>query len=149
MKIIKKTHIVEQEYPVYVASDGKEFRTRFECELYEHKLGFKGIKVVETAIPLRDFEGEHDATLYNIENEEDWNILVERVWFNRQYHISKYPGPGVYYVITYPGGDYPDEYEVMKADQYLNDFCLDVHEFIDRFQAEIARFYVGDENGNV
>ena len=35
---------------VYIASDGKEFYSRRECQYYEQKLGYKGIKVCETAV---------------------------------------------------------------------------------------------------
>ncbi len=147
MRTLTKTEVKEFKYTVYVASDGTEFEDRFECERYEDKLGFKGIEVVETAIPCRDFEGEHDAMLYNVKNEEDWKILVERVWFHRQYNTTdNFPGPGVYYVITYPGGDYPDDYEVHNADEYLKDFHHYTHQFMDEMQANIARLYLDDES---
>lgn len=147
MRALTKTEVKEVKRVVYVASDGTEFETQFECEHYERELGFKGIEVIETAIPCSDFEGEYHAMLYNVKNEEDWKILVERVWFHRQYNTTEnFPGPGVYYVITYPGGDYPDDYEVHNADEYLKDFYHYAHQFMDEMQANIARLYLDDES---
>ena len=147
MRAVTKTEVKEVKRIVYVASDGTEFENHSECERYERKLGFKGIEVIETAIPCSDFEGEHQAMLYNVKNEEDWKILVERVWCYHQYNVSnEFPGPGVYYVIAYPGGDYPDEYEVHNADEYLNDFYHLTHQFMDEMHANIARLYLDDES---
>ena len=147
MRALTKTEVKEVKYTVYVASDGTEFDTCVECERYERKLSLKGIEVVETAIPCSDFEGEHYAMLYNVKNEEDWKILIERVWCHHQYNISEeFPGPDVYYVIIYPNGDYPDEYEVHKAEEYLKNFYHYTHDFMDEMRANIARLYLDDES---
>jgi len=121
MEIIRKPVIVEtrQVMVSYVASDGYEFKDRAECERHEIAIGYKGIKVVETAVhELNDFYSEAPMVLYNIENEDDWNILVTRVWFYRQ-NEKVYPGPGKYLAVQEYGGDYPDEYYIHEYDNYM------------------------------
>ena len=121
MKIKSTTINVPQVIPTYIASDGKEFTIRRACEAYERSLPLKGIKVIDNAVKdLYDFYQEHPMILYNIESENDWNILVERVWFYRQSE-KEYPGPGKYFAIQIPCGDYPDEYNIEEYDNYMAD----------------------------
>lgn len=125
---------------VYIASNGKEFSSRGECERYEQKLGYKGIKVYETAIDgLNDFDGEREGVLYNIENEDDWDILTERVWFNRQVP-AEFPGPGHYLVFRCDGGDYDDTYVIENAEEYLITLHHDLNEYESLIYNEIANF---------
>jgi hypothetical protein len=131
MKIMKKQVYVQTPKTIesYISSDGFEFASRAECETHEQALGYKGIKVVETAIKdLNDFYEENPMILYKVENEDDWNILVERVWFYRQSE-KEYPGPGLYLAVQERCGDYPDEYSIYEYDAYMNN----VHHYYNRF----------------
>lgn len=121
MKIIKKQVYVQvpKTLESYMSSDGFEFASRVECENHERALGFRGIKVIETAIKdLNDFYEERPMVMYNIENEDDWNILVERVWFYRQSE-KQYPGPGKYLAVQEYCGDHPEEYSIYEYDSYM------------------------------
>lgn len=139
MKIIKKQVYVQvpKMMESYMSSDGYEFANRAECETHEYALGFKGIKVVETAInELNDFYEENPMILYKIENEDDWNILVERVWFYRQ-NEKVYPGPGLYLAVQESCGDYPDEYIIYEYDEYM----ANVHHYYNRFCDDLEDAY--------
>ena len=121
MKIKTETIQVPKKVITYIASDGKEFERRNECETYEANLPLKGYKVVDTAVKdLYDFFNEYPMILYNIENEDDWNLLVERVWMYHQTE-KEYPGPGKYFAIQTPCGDYPDEFLIEEYDKYMYD----------------------------
>ena len=140
MKIVKKQIYVQvpKMMESYMSSDGYEFANRAECERHEHTLGFKGIKVVETAInELNDFYEENPMILYKVESEDDWNILVERVWFYRQSEKA-YPGPGLYLAVQESCGDYPDEYTIYEYDEYM----ANIHHYYNRFCNDLEAAYL-------
>ena len=146
MKIVRKQVYVQTPKIVesYVSSDGFEFASRAECETHEAALGFKGIKVVETAITnLNDFFSENPMTMYKIENEDDWNILVERVWFYRQSE-KQYLGPGKYLAVQEYCGDHPEEYTIYEYDAYMNNINHYYNSFCDRM--EDAYFEITNSN---
>ena len=136
MKINEKTITVEKHITTYIASDGTEFDSRWACESYEQRLPLKGEKVIDTAInDLNDFFTENPMTLYKIKNEEDWNLLVERVWFYRQ-GVPEYPGPGLYVAIKEYGGDHGDTYTIYEydtyrslIDHYYDDYCRETNKW--------------------
>ena len=121
MKIKTEVINVPKTITTYVAEDGTEFHNRTECELYEKKMPLEGNKVIDTAIDeLNDFYTEEPMILYNIENEDDWNLLVEHVWLYHQTE-KEYPGPGKYLAIQTSCGDYPDEFAIHEYDSYMYD----------------------------
>lgn len=136
MKIIRKKVYVQTPKIIesYESSDGFEYASRAECESHERTLGFRGVKVVETAInDLNDFYDERPMTLYKVESEADWNVLVERIWFYRQ-NKRVYPGPGFYVAVQMNGGDYDDEYEIYEYDEYMNNLHHYYNEFCNRME---------------
>ena len=146
MKIIKKQVYVQvpKTLESYMSSDGFEFANRIECENHERMLGFRGIKVIETAIKdLNDFYEERPMVMYNIENEDDWNVLVERVWFYRQSE-KQYPGPGKYLAVQEYCGDHPEEYSIYEYDTYMNNINRYYNDFCDRM--EDAYLEITDSN---
>ena len=146
MKIIKKQVYVQvpKTLESYMSSDGFEFASRTECESHERALGFRGIKVIETAIKdLNDFYEERPMVMYNIENEDDWNTLVERVWFYRQSE-KQYPGPGKYLAVQEYCGDHPEEYSIYEYDTYMNNINRYYNDFCDRM--EDAYLEITDSN---
>ena len=147
MKIVRKQVYVQTPKIVesYVSSDGFEFVNRTECKNHETALGFKGIKVVETAIKdLNDFYTEAPMILYNIENADDWNVLVERVWFCRQ-NEKGFPGPGKYFAIQENCGDYPDEYSIYEYDEYMHN----INHYYNNFYNRMEDAYLEITNSNV
>lgn len=125
---------------IYIADDGTEFKTRWECEKYEKEKFLKSHKVIDTAITgLRDFEDEHPAIIYNIENHQDWLSLAELVWYDHQ-DPKTYPGPGKYIVIQYDGGDYPDDYYVHKVEDYVNELLKDAIKYREDILKELNKF---------
>lgn len=119
MKIKVETVQVPTRVTTYIASDGKEFAKRNECENYESQLSLKGNRVIDRAIHnLNDFYTEEPMVLYNIESEDDWNLLVERVWFYRQSE-KEFPGPGKYFAVEVYCGDHPNEYTITEYDDYM------------------------------
>lgn len=126
----KEVPKIEKEY-YYVASDGKEFSNRWDCESYERRLGFKGISVIETAIEgLNHYYDDSSMIMYHIMSEEDWNILVERVWFHTQTGIKEYPGPGYYIANFCDGGDGRDWYHIYRVDEYLDNVNEEVERLL-------------------
>lgn len=117
------------ELPYYIAEDGTEFPSRWECEKYEREKLLNNYEVIRTAITgLRNFEDDHEATLYNIKDEKDWHALTKLIWFDQQ-EPKNYPGPGKYIVIRYDGGDYDDSYYVHNAYKYIDDLVSDAIEY--------------------
>ena len=135
MKIIKKQVYVQvpKTLESYMSSDGFEFASRTECENHERVLGFRGIKVIETAIKdLNDFYEERPMVMYNVENEDDWNTLVERVWFYRQSE-KQYPGPGKYLAVQEYCGDHPEErhkHHKCQEDQQRIDYDISYYAIV-------------------
>jgi len=144
MKIIKKQVYVQvpKTLESYMSSDGFEFADRSECETHEMALGFKGVKVVETAVKnLNDFYEENPMILYKVENEEDWNILVERIWFYRQSEKT-YPGPGLYLAVQESCGDYPDEYVIYEYDEYMANIHHYYNHYCDTLEDAYRKFNI-------
>lgn len=140
MKIKIETVQVPKKVVTYIASDGKEFERRNECEIYESKLPLKGHKVIDTAVKdLHDFFNEYPMILYNIENEDDWNLLVERVWMYHQTE-KEYPGPGKYFAVQTPCGDYPDEFLIEEYDKYTYDIRHYYETAYDEFEKAYLKF---------
>lgn len=136
MRIETRERQVTTHYDIYIAMDGTEFRTKPECERYEMMHDPVRRQVIETAIETRSFDEEYPATLYNIQNEEDWDFLVKYVWYSYQ-DINDYPGPGVYLVIKYDGGDYHDTYNVYNAEAYINEIVKEANLYKSTISAAI------------
>lgn len=145
MKIKVETIQVPKKVTTYIASDGKEFERRNECEVYEKNLPLKGQKVIDTAVKeLYDFYNEYPMILYNIENEDDWNLLVERVWLYHQTE-KEYPGPGKYFAVQTPCGDYPDEFLIEEYDKYM----YDIRHYYESIYDELDKAYYKFSESNI
>ena len=140
MKIISKEIMIPTTVYEFIASDGQVFKTMHECEIYEHKLGFQDADVVTTAIhDFKDFECEHPMVIYNVKNEDDWNLLVERVWFDRQ-NWKSYRGPGHYIAIELDGGDYASTYWIDNAEEYITDYVENAQSYYDQITEAMKKF---------
>lgn len=142
MKIdIKRiTKSVPDTLITYISSDGYPFASRSDCEWHERRLGYNGIEVVETAKDgINEFFTERPITMYNIKNEEDWNILVERVWFQRQ-DVKEYPGPDIYLAIYNDNGDSPESYTICNYRKYIQNIQDEVNTFINDLSYASSQF---------
>lgn len=118
----EETRIRQQEYKVYITSDGKEFTYKREAEQHEVKL------MPEKQIPTCYIElltTEDYGYCYKIESEDDLKYLQQKVWFRNAYY--HYDGPGWYITIREDGGDYDDTYTVFSVKHYINNVQHDLN----------------------
>lgn len=116
MKIeVRDVQVIKKECH-YIASDGTDFISRYECEEYERKLHYEDTWVIKTSVMYRDFWTDNPAIIYHIVTEEDWNILVDKVWKNKQ-DLKKFSG-GTYYIAV---ENDDNTYTVMPIDKYVED----------------------------
>ena len=126
MNIIKRERVIPPEPErtvtdtIYVASDGKEFRFKSECEIYEKQLEVQNHPVYNAWIKARTFWDDYAANLYYIRNKEDYEVWCENIGI--QYlnvdHWEDGFGPGWYLFYSVDGGDYADRRYLYKLDEY-------------------------------
>lgn len=140
MKVKTEIVMAPKTIYTYIAEDGKEFDSKRLCEEYEASLPVENAKVLDTAIAdFCDFFSEDPMTLYNIENEDDWNILVTRIWCGHQ-NLKEYPGPGKYFAVREYCGDYPDEYVITEYDNYMSEVTHYYNSFYRQAENAYAEF---------
>lgn len=111
----------------YVTSDGKEFRDKNNAEFHEEE-----ISMPERVIPHRGLElelAECYTICYNIQSEEDFHYLGVKEW--KYNYFGSFQGPGWYIAFRHDGGDYADDYDIIKAEEYLAQLENDVNEIKD------------------
>ena len=89
MRIKEEVKVIEQKVKTYIAEDGKEFESRYECEKYEEKLHYsEKVKEAEklrvekldqlTPIMYNDYlNGDNVFIWYKVESENDLHTLKE------------------------------------------------------------------------
>lgn len=117
----EETRIRQQEYKVYITSDGKEFTYKREAELHEAKLMPR--KQIPTCY-IELLTTEDYGYCYKIKSEDDLKYLQQKVWFQNAYY--HYDGPGWYIAIREDGGDYDDTYTVFSVKHYINNVQHDL-----------------------
>lgn len=140
MKIKEQTVFVQSKQLIksYISSDGYEFKYKHECITHERKISHN-IPVIASAIHgLTDFDEDNPVILYNVKNEEDWNMLVEREWFYNQ-DLKIYPGPGIYMATVLNDGDYDDTYYIENAEQYLNELQKNCTNYVSNMMFEVNK----------
>lgn len=118
----EEIRVRQQEYKVYITSDGKEFTSKREAEKHEVKL------MPEKQIPKHYIEllvTEDYGYCYKIESEDDLKYLQQKIWLQNAYY--HYDGPGWYIAIQYDGGDYADNYEVFSVKHYIKNLQHDLN----------------------
>lgn len=105
---------------VYIADDGKEFKSRFECENYEGMQLKKYPEVIRTAKKFYTFDEENSATVYYIKDLNDWEYLKEYKWDHSNIY-GNFDFPGYYIAVYYDGGDHRDSYYIYRADKYFKE----------------------------
>lgn len=121
----------KEYYTVYIADDGKEFESRYDCQEYEGYTLKKYPEVVRTAKKFYPFDEETSATIYNIKTIEDWQYLESHDWDNSKVD-GEFTTPGYYIAVYWDGGDYRDTYHIYKAEKYINN----LEERFERYKKE-------------
>ena len=130
----EEIRVRQQEYKVYITSDGKAFTSKRDAEKHEVEL------MPEKQIPKEYIElltTEDYGYCYKIESEDDLKYLQQKVWLQNAYY--HYDGPGWYIAIRHDGGDYPDSYDVFSVKRYLSLLESDVNT-LKKIEEEIFDF---------
>ncbi len=108
----------------YIASDGREFLNEQSCKQWEHWLNMEKEHVFQTCIKDVWTLDDEAAILYNIRNNNDYQILMSTFSDREKRNFSddymKY-GPGWYIYFSMDGGDGPDFYYLWNYDAYLKE----------------------------
>lgn len=111
---IKYEPRVTEYRPIYVSIDGTQHYTRAGAVIHD-AASLAGTRYVEQeSIDLPD--DETWMRVFNITCKEDWDYLYYTEWEQNTFG-SNYTGPSWYGSIKHDGGDYYDEYEIIKIDE--------------------------------
>lgn len=109
---------------VYVANDGREIFHEDACQKWEQQLNLQEQHVFKTCIRDVFTLDDESATLYNIRNNEDYQILMSMFSSRERRNVSDdyvKHGPGWYIYFRMDGGDGPDFYHLWNYEAYVND----------------------------
>ena len=112
----------------YIADDGTEFNTQRACEDYEYKQERDKRQIQWRA--CESIAEELPAKLWYIRSEEEFKWLEKTEWAHT-YVVGEFSKEGWYIAIFRDGGDYRDEHEVYRLDNYINDYQQKIQEIID------------------
>ena len=126
-KEIREIPTIEKQV-CYIADDGTEFKTQRACEDYEYKQERDKRKIQwYTCESIAD---EEPAKLWYIRSEEEFKWLEKTEWAHT-YVDGEFSKEGWYIAIFRDGGDYRDEHEVYRLDEYINYYQQKIQEIID------------------
>ncbi len=127
MKIEYEPGVVSYR-PVYISVDGTRYHRkadaiRHDAEIISH---IDARYIEQTSLELPD--DETYMVVSHITCEEDWDYLYYTEWEQNTFG-DKYTGPGWYGSIKHDGGDYADEYEIIKINEkYLNKYKVFIND---------------------
>ena len=106
--------------PVYISVDGTRNYDKYSAIRHD-ATSLAGTRYVEQeSLELPD--DETYMVVSHITCKEDWDYLYYTQWEQNTFG-DKYTGPGWYGSIKHDGGDYADEYEIIKINEkYLNKY---------------------------
>ena len=113
----EEIRVRQQEYKVYITSDGKAFTSKRDAE--KHEVDLMPEKQIQTDY-IELLVTENYECCYKIESEDDLKYLQQKVWHQNAYY--HYDGPGWYIAFRNDGGDYEDDYSVVHIQSYID--CL-------------------------
>lgn len=108
-----------RKYPVYISDDGTEFDNQYDCEEYERKQIIEEHNITHVDTISID---EYPATLWLIQNENEWKILLKTEFAHSGLHEHQFTKPGWYIAIKHDGGDWHDWYEFCLLDKYIEEY---------------------------
>lgn len=148
MKI--KNKVVESK--CYVASDGQEFDSEWQCQEHERQIEQMNLEK-ETDDKLRfytqanfpsmiDISNEHEYRLFLIKNEEDLDLFIKgySYWFRNlercwQVDKSTFQYPDIVCILDFPKGD--EEYRLYRMSQLYNQFDTFIYEIDAKMKEKI------------
>ena len=106
--------------PVYISVDGTRHYDKYSAIRHD-AVSLAGTRYIEQkSVELPD--DETYMVISHITCKEDWDYLYYTEWEQNTFG-DKYTGPGWYGSIKHDGGDYADEYEIIKINEkYLNKY---------------------------
>lgn len=108
---------------IYVASDGKEFRFKSDCEAHEKRIEIESHPVFKSRVKARTFYEDNMAWLYYFRSGEDYEFWLDNIgtrYLNRDHWKDGF-GPGWYLFYSEDGGDYADSHYLYKLEEYEKD----------------------------
>ena len=106
---------VKEKYPVYIASDGKEFSRKIDAQTHEAELVMNSRNIKSYSILT--CENEDFAELFYLPSLDDFKYINDTKWFKQRFDDWKQPG--WYISIRHDGGDCPDWYEIYFLPEYI------------------------------
>ena len=127
-----KTEVRERQktehYNVYIADDGTEFTSQRTCEDYEYEQERNKRHIQWYA--CESIAEEMPAKLWYIRSDEEFEWLKKTEWAHT-YVDGEFSEEGWYIAIFHDGGDWRDEYEVYRLDNYIDYYQQKIQEIID------------------
>jgi hypothetical protein len=107
--------------PVYVADDGTKHTYRSQA--IQHDAAYWRLHKFREITRDGIFDTVQDiyVYLYKITCQEDWDYLNYVEWGQNTWGV-KYTTPGWYGAIRHDGGDYADDYEIFRIDEYVKSY---------------------------
>ena len=137
------TKTVEKSIPaytytetIYIAEDGKEFRSETACKVYEDKLRMQKHRVSRSYFSVMDMD-DLPVYFYLIQDKSDLKFFAFycfRGYYKDAEDIFKQHGPGWYAVTVIDGGDYSDTVNIYWMQDYINN----LKEELNRYLTEIS-----------
>lgn len=115
-------------YNVYIADDGTEFTSQRACEDYEYKQERDKRNIQWYA--CESIAEEMPAKLWYIRSDEEFEWLKKTEWAHT-YVDGEFSKEGWYIAIFRDGGDWRDEHEVYRLDNYIDYYQQKIQEIID------------------
>ena len=114
MKIgYEKVPVVDYK-TVYISQDGERYYSRSAAVAHDAAIFANTREVKHDGLFLPD--DETWMRVFNITCQEDWDYLYYTEWEQNISYGTEYTGPGWYGSIKHDGGDYDDDYEIIKID---------------------------------
>ena len=127
MEIITKTKQKPVEYQVYIAKDGKEFETKYECEDYERSLYFKKLwKILDAKCVDVDFFDYYNKFIsFKYTPSYDDNYVYDFIRLLTSYELKSY-----------------NEDICIGRDLSLNPSSMNIRKYIDRINFKEGDTYL-------
>lgn len=128
MKIETRERQKTERYNVYIADDGTEFTSKHACENYEYEQERNKRHIQWYA--CESIAEERPAKLWYIRSDEEFEWLKRTEWAHTDVD-GEFLKEGWYIAIFHDGGDYRDEHEVYRLDNYIGYYQQKIQEIID------------------
>ena len=112
----------------YIADDGTEFTSQCACEDYEYKQERDKRNIQWYA--CESIAEDEPAKIWYIRSNEEFEWLKKTEWAHT-YVDGEFSNEGWYIAIFHNGGDWRDEHEVYRLDEYINYYQKKIQEIID------------------